>query len=112
MGGITYRFYRTEKIAVSASAEGGAALGKFDSGSKNFTSASFGLWESTTKPVFSLNANLDYNFYPNLALRITPTYQPTFFRLTPGDTTHGSSGSIQNNFGVNVGLVYRFGRIK
>lgn len=112
LGGITYRFYRREKFAISASALGGASYGKFDGGSKNFTSADLGLWETTTKPAFSLSASADYNFYPNLALRITPLYQPTFFRLTPGSTGFGPSGSIQNNFGVNVGFVYRFGRIK
>lgn len=112
MGGVAYRLYAKEKFAVTGTAEGGAALGKFDGGAKGLTSADLGLWESTTKPVFALGANFDYNFYPNIALRIAPTYMPTFFRLDPTDTTHGSAGSIQNNFGVNVGVVYRFGRIK
>jgi hypothetical protein len=112
MGGVAYRLYAKEKIAVAVTGEGGAAIGKFDGDTKGFTSADLGLWQSATRPVFSLGANFDYNFYPNLALRITPTYIGTFFRLDPTDTTHGPSGSIQNNFGVNVGLVYRFGKIK
>jgi hypothetical protein len=45
--------------------------------------------------------NLDYNFYPNLAMRITPTFVGTTF-----------GGSLQSNGGVNIGLVYRFGRKK
>ena len=112
MGGVAYRLYAKEKIAVTATAEGGAAIGKFDGGSKGFTSAELGVWQSTTKPVFSLGANFDYNFYPDLALRVSPTYLGTFFRLDPTDTLHGPPGTIQNNFGVNVGLVYRFGKIK
>jgi hypothetical protein len=112
LGGVAYRVYAKEKFAVAVTGEGGAALGKFDGDTKGFTSAAFGLWQSRTKPVVSLGANFDYNFYPNLALRVTPTYLATFYRLDPLDTTHGSPGSIQNNFGVNIGLVYRFGKIK
>jgi Outer membrane protein beta-barrel domain len=112
LGGVTYRLYAKEKIAVSAVAEGGAALGKFDGDTKGFVSADLGLWESTTKPAFSLGANFDYNFYPNLAFRVTPTYLATFYRLSPQDTTNGPPGTIQNNFGVNLGLIYRFGKIK
>jgi len=112
MGGVAYRLYAKEKFAVSATAEGGAAIGKFDGGAKGLTSAEIGVWQSTTKPVFSLGANLDYNFYPNLAFRVTPTYVGTLFRLDPTDTQHGPPGSIQNNFGFNAGFVYRFGKIK
>jgi hypothetical protein len=58
-----------------------------------------------------VGANFDYNFYPNLAFRVSPTYVGTFFRLDPTDTLHGPPGTIQNNFGFNIGLVYRFGKI-
>ena len=112
MGGVAYRLYRQEKFAVSVTAEGGAAIGKFDGDLKGFQSKDFGLWQSTTKPVFSIGANFDYNFYPNLAFRISPTYVGTFYRLDPADTLHGSPGTIQNNFGFNAGIVYRFGKIK
>jgi Outer membrane protein beta-barrel domain len=112
MGGVAYRLYAKEKIAVSVTGEGGAALGKFDGDLKGFQSKDFGLWQSATKPAFSIGANLDYNFYPNLAFRVSPTYVGTFFRLDPADTLHGPPGTIQNNFGFNIGLVYRFGTIK
>jgi hypothetical protein len=112
MGGVAYRLYAKEKIAVSVTAEGGAAIGKFDGDAKGFQSKDIGVWQSATKPVFSLGANLDYNFYPNLAFRVSPTYVGTFFRMDPADTLHGPPGTIQNNFGFNVGLLYRFGKIK
>jgi hypothetical protein len=112
MGGVAYRLYAKEKFAVAATAEGGAALGKFDGGSKNLQSKDIGVWQSTTKPVFSLGANFDYNFYPNLAFRVSPTYVGTFYKLDPADTLHGPPGSIQNNFGFNAGIVYRFGKIR
>jgi hypothetical protein len=112
MGGVAYRVYAKEKIAVAVTGEGGAVLGKFDGDTKGFTSAELGLWQSTTKPAFSIGANFDYNLYPDLAFRIQPTYVATFFKLDPNDTLHGPSGSIQNNFGVNLGIVYRFGKIK
>jgi opacity protein-like surface antigen len=112
MGGVAYRLYAKEKIAVSVTGEGGAAIGKFDGGAKGLRSRDIGVWQSATKPVFSVGANIDYNFYPNLAFRISPTYLGTFFRMDPADTLHGPQGTIQNNFGFNVGLVYRFGKIK
>jgi Outer membrane protein beta-barrel domain len=112
LGGVAYRLYAKEKVAVMATAEGGAAIGKFDGAAKGLTSAELGVWQSRTKPAFSVGANIDYNFYPNLALRVSPTYVGTFFRRDPTDVNHGPDGTIQNNFGVNVGLVYRFGKIR
>src|SRR5271170_2747747 len=112
LGGVAYRLYAQEKFAVTATGEGGVALGKFDGGAKGLTSAELGVWQSRTKPAFSLGANVDYNFFPNLAFRVSPTYVGTFFRLDPTDTQHGPPGTIQNNFGVNAGIVYRFGKIK
>ena len=41
----------------------------------------------------------DYNLFPNLAVRITPTYVGTTF-----------GGTTQNNVGFNMGVLYRFGK--
>jgi hypothetical protein len=112
MGGVAYRLYAKEKIALSVTGEGGAAIGKFDGDTKGLPSSALGLWQSTTKPVFSIGANLDYNFYPDLAVRISPTYVGTFYKLDPLDPAPNPHGSIQNNVGLNIGIVYRFGHIK
>lgn len=101
MAGPSYRFYAKEKTAVSVFAIGGAGVGKFDTGSKGIPSSLLGTWPSETRAAFSVGLNLDYNFYPNLAVRFTPTYLGTTF-----------GGTVQNNLGLNVGLVYRFGRNK
>ena len=100
MAGPSYRFYAKEKTAASIFAVGGLGVGKFDSGSKGIPSSLLGTWPSQARPAFSVGLNLDYNFYPNLAVRITPTYLGTTF-----------GGTLQNNAGFNIGLVYRFGRI-
>jgi len=112
MGGVAYRVYAKEKLAVTVTGEGGVALGKFDGGTKTIPSKYLGLWQSTTRPAFSVGVNLDYNFYPNLAFRVTPTYVGTMFKLDPLDAAPSPHGSLQNNGGVNFGLVYRFGKIK
>lgn len=112
LGGVAYRLVAKEKFALTATGEGGVALGKFDGGAKGLTSAEIGVWQSETRPAFSVGANLDYNFYPNLAFRISPTYVATFYRRPPTDTVHGPPGTIQNNVGFNIGIVYRFGKIK
>lgn len=98
MGGVNYRFYRKEKVAYSVEAIGGGAWGIFSGGSKGIPSTDLGLWHDGWAPAFSLGLHADYNFYPNLAFRVSPTYVGTRF-----------GGSTQNNFGFNAGVVYRFG---
>ena len=102
LAGPTYRVYLHQKIAVSAFALGGTAIGKFDGDSKGHTAAQLGFWPSTNaQPAISVGGNLDLNLYPNLAFRIAPSYLGT-----------GFGGSWQNNVGFEMGLVYRFGRQK
>ena len=102
MAGPTYRVRMKQKYDVSVFALGGTAIGKFDGGSKGISAANLGIWPSTNaRPAFSVGANLDYNVYPNLAFRIAPSYLGTTF-----------GGSLQNNAGFDMGLIYRFGRQK
>jgi hypothetical protein len=101
MGGGSYRFYAHEKTAVSVQALGGVGWGIFSGGSKAIPSTLLGIWPDGFKPAFSVGVSGDYNFYPNLAFRVTPTYVGTTF-----------GGGVQNNLGINAGIVYRFGRQK
>jgi hypothetical protein len=102
MAGPTYRFYRKQRYAISGFALGGTAIGKFDGDSKGVPAVDLGFWPSTNaRPAFSVGANLDLNVYPNLAFRIAPSYLGTTF-----------GGSLQNNLGFEMGLVFRFGRQK
>jgi hypothetical protein len=81
---------------------GGTALGKFDGGSKGIPAADLGLWPDTNaRPAFSVGGNLDLNLYPNIAFRIAPSYLGTTF-----------GGTLQNNVGFEMGVVYRFGKQK
>ena len=102
MGGGSYRFYAKEKVALSAEGLGGVGWGIFSGGAKGLTGTSIGFWQDGFKPAFSLGLNVDYNVYPNIAVRVTPTYVGTTFSGTSGT-------SVQNNFGFNAGVVYRFG---
>jgi hypothetical protein len=100
--GPTYRFRLRQKTALSAFVLGGTAIGKFDGGSKGISAANLGLWPSTNaRPAFSIGGSLDLNLYPNLAFRMTPSYTATTF-----------GGTLQNNAGFEMGVVYRFGRQK
>lgn len=98
-GGPTYRFYAQQHSSLSAFITGGVAYGKFDSGSKAIPPELIGIWPAQWRPAFTAGVNFDYNFYPDLAIRFTPTYIGTTF-----------GGTVQNNLGLNIGLVYRFGR--
>ena len=102
MAGPTYRVLQREKVGVGLFALGGTAIGKFDGDTKGRLAQSLGMWPSTNaRPAFSVGANVDLNLFPNLAFRIAPNYMGTTF-----------GGTLQNNLGVNLGLVYRFGRQK
>ncbi len=103
MGGVSYRFVAKEKFAVSAQALAGTGWGIFSGGSKGIPGTDLGLWESGLRPAYSLGVSADYNLYPNLALRFTPTWVGTNFV--------GPNGSkIQDNIGFNLGILYRFGK--
>ncbi len=102
MAGPQYRFYAKEKYSISASATGGVALSKFGGDAKGLRSEDLGMWpDSNYKPAFAVNVMADYNIYNNLAVRVQPTYLGTTF----GD-------KLQNNLGVQFGVVYRLGRQK
>jgi hypothetical protein len=116
MGGPTYRIRMTQQYAVSAFVTGGIAMPNFSGGNKGVDSQTVGLWYSNNRPVFSAGVNFDYNFYPNLAFRFTPTFVGTTFQGTtaigPLATGGSNVGSFQYDLGLNAGFVYRFGRIK
>ena len=111
--GPSYRFLAERRIAMSVFATGGMALGNFAGGTKGFFPDRLGIWSTTTVPVITGGVNFDYNFYPNIAVRITPTYIGTFFDgAAPSDGPQTVHGTIQNNLGFNIGVVYRFGHRK
>jgi len=100
LAGPQYRFVTREKYSVSANVLGGVALSKFGGDAKGLKSQDLGMWpDSNAKPTFSVSVIGDYNIYNNFAFRVQPTYLGTTF-----------GGTLQNNLGVQLGLVYRFGR--
>jgi hypothetical protein len=101
-GGAGYRFYSSLHYALSAQALGGVGIGNFSGASKGLTYLQTGFWQDAARPAFIVNLAGDINLYPNLAFRIAPTYVGTTF-------TSPSGGSLQNNLGINFGVVYRFG---
>jgi hypothetical protein len=106
MGGVSYRFYRKERVAISAQALGGIGWGIFSGGSKAIPAVDLGLWQDGTRPSVQLGVSADYNFYPNIAFRFTPTWTGTTFQSGAG----APASSLQGDFGFNAGIIYRFGR--
>ena len=100
-GGVGYRFYAKERVALSAQGTAGVADGVFSKGAKGLTGPEVGLWNDGFVPAFKISVNADYNLFPNLGVRFSPTYV---------GSTFGSS--VQNNLGFNAGVLYRFGRQK
>jgi hypothetical protein len=114
LGGVNYRFYRKEKVAISAVGLGGTSWGIFSSGAKGFNSNQTGLWNDGFVPAYSLGLAVDYNVYPNIAVRFAPAYTATMFRASTfsGNDVESSAGprKTQSNAGFNIGVVYRFGK--
>lgn len=107
--GPSYRFYMREKMAASVFGTAGAVYGRFSYGTKAVPSIDVGIWPDGWRPAFTAGVNVDYNFYPNLAMRISPTYIGTTFQGVSTTYTGTQGGGLQNNFGFNLGLVYRIG---
>ncbi len=104
-GGVSYRFYKHLRYALSAEALGGVGIGNFSGASKGLTYLQTGFWQDAARPAFVINLAGDINLYPNLAFRVLPTYVGTTF-------TSPAGGSFQSNLGINFGVVYRFGKQK
>ncbi len=102
-GGASYRFYSSLHYALSGQALGGVGIANSSGASKGLNFEQTGFWQDAARPAFIINLAGDINLYPNLAFRVLPTYVGTTF-------TSPSGGSLQNNLGVNFGVVYRFGR--
>lgn len=99
MIGPTYRFYLQPKYSISGRVMGGWALGDFSGDTNGFPPTSLGLYPDGN--TFSASAAIigDYNFTPNMSLRLAPEY---FF------TGFGSSN--QSSRGFTIGIAYRFGK--
>lgn len=104
-GGVSYRFYKHLRYALSAEALGGVGIGNFSGASKGLTYLQTGFWQDAARPAFVINLAGDINLYPNLAFRVLPTYVGTTF-------TSPAGGSLQSNLGINFGVLYRFGKQK
>ncbi len=116
-GGANYRFYAKEKIAMSAQATAGVAWGVFSKGAKGLTGPQVGLWQDGFRPAGKLAFNVDYNFFPNLAVRFSPTYVLSDFRYAQqaavlSGASPSYTGTIQNSLGFNINVIYRFGQKK
>jgi hypothetical protein len=99
LGGPTYRFYLQPKYSIAGRVMAGLAHGHFSGDTNGYSSTSLGLWNDGN--TFAINAAIpgEYNLTPAFSLR-----------LSGEDMITGFGSSIQNNFGITTGFVYRFGK--
>jgi hypothetical protein len=97
MGGPTYRIRMRPKYLVSVHGLGGVAMSDFSGDTGGFGTAVLGLYPDAT--TYAINGGIvgEANLSPTLSLRLGGEYYGTGFGST-----------MQNNFGFQYGLVYRF----
>lgn len=100
LGGISTRALKNEHYALTFHALGGFAYGVFDTAlNPGVTPPELGLFNNGFAPAMVLGGSLDLNRSSKLALRLTPDYLLTYF-----------GGGPQNEFGISVGILYRFSK--
>lgn len=109
MAGPTYRFYMQPKYSISGRALAGWSLGNFTGDTNGQGSLCNNGPGAAPSPCLlypdgsSFAANVaivgDYNFSPNLVVRLAPEYMLTGFGST-----------LQASRGFTIGLAYRFGK--
>jgi hypothetical protein len=99
MFGPTYRFRLRPKYSLGVKGMGGVAIGNFSGDTSGFSPKSLGLYSDSTTYAFDGGAFGEVNLSPNIALRLTGEYLGT-----------GYGSDLQNGFGFNAGVLYRFGK--
>jgi len=99
MGGPTYRFYLQPRYSISGRVMGGFLAGNFSGDANGVPTSQTHLY--TNSDTFALDGSifLEYNLGPGLGLRVAPNYFASGFGST-----------LQNNWGFQSGIVYRFGK--
>ena len=116
LGGATYRLISREHAALTAHGLVGGAFGVFDGGlsGSGATPRDVGLYNNSTSLASAIGGALDLNRSPRLALRISPDWLMTRYSgyATPTIVPSKLTTYSQNEFGISVGILYRFGMAK
>ena len=99
LAGPTYRLRLRPKYSLGVRGEGGVAIGNFSGDTSGFSPQSLGLYADSTTYAVDGGIFGEANLSPNLSLRLTGEYLGTGFGST-----------MQNGYGFNYGIVYRFGK--
>lgn len=99
MIGPQYYVRQRKAYAVSAQVLAGATRNLFYGNSASFPGTLVGLYPNATRFTAAIQAPVDINLGPGLAMRIAPTYNLTTW-----------GGDVQHNLGFTLGFNYRLGR--
>lgn len=99
MGGPTYRFYLQPRVSISGRVMGGFLAGNFSGDTSGVPTSLTHLYSDSYTFAIDGSIAFEYNLGPGLGLRIAPNYFASGFGST-----------LQNNWGFQSGIVYRFGK--
>lgn len=117
LGGVTYRLTSHEHAALTVHALAGGADGVFDhalgsapTGGAAIQGRDVGLYNSGLSFASAVGGSLDLNRSPRLALRISPDWILTRYAGygTPSNVPSKLVTENQSEFGISVGILYRF----
>jgi hypothetical protein len=118
LGGATYRLIAREHAALNVHGMVGGAEGSFSHGlgtsptdpSYNIQPRDVGMYDDGLVLASTIGGSLDLNRSPRLALRISPDWIITRYGGygTPSNVPSPFLTHSQNEFGISVGILYRF----
>lgn len=103
MGGPEYRLASNQHASVTLHALAGGAYGWFSKDLSGIPPGDIGFFKDQFAFASAIGGSIDLNRSPRLAFRISPDAILT-------DYSAAGKGDFKEEFGISVGLVYRFGR--
>jgi hypothetical protein len=104
-GGVQWRGLKNRYVAIDYHALAGVSQGTFDHAVKNFPGGSplsateIGLYPNSSTPWGAVGGSIDFNYKPNIAVRLSP------------DLIFEHFGTETREFvAVSGGVIYRFGK--
>jgi hypothetical protein len=108
LGGAEWLGPHNKHGALIAHVLGGGTYGKFETDLRGNAPATVGFYHDQFAPAAVFGGHIDLNRSPQWVFRITPDALMTRYNADFASNTHPKGDYINWNFGINVGVMYKF----